>query len=191
MELFNIKVRSKSDVEERLSVPFVGQIPHTDDTQQIVTLDTLSPLAEGFQMVCTNMDFVLNDTPQGQSKTILVTSSFPEEGKTFVSVNLAATFAVSGKKTLLIGMDIRNPKIGEQLNLRSVGLTNYLASDIDLSSVIVKIPNFREFYVLPTKVVPPNPAELLTSSKITKMFEQLKQEFDYIIVPGRRSARRG
>ncbi|WP_172917541.1 GumC family protein [Capnocytophaga canis] len=182
MELFNIKVRSKSDVEERLSLPFIGQIPHTDDTQQIVTLDTLSPLAEGFQMVCTNMDFVLNDTPQGQSKTILVTSSFPEEGKTFVSVNLAATFAVSGKKTLLIGMDIRNPKIGEQLNLRSVGLTNYLASDIDLSSVIVKIPNFREFYVLPTKVIPPNPAELLTSSKITKMFEQLKQEFDYIIV---------
>lgn len=98
-------------------------------------------------------------------------------------MNLAGTFALSGKKTLLIEMDIRNPKIGQFLKLPSQGLTNYLASnDIDINSVIVKVPDFKELYVIPAKVIPPNPAELLMNPKVAEMFDYLKTKFDYIIV---------
>lgn len=105
------------------------------------------------------------------------------EGKTLISLNIAASFAISGKKTLLIEMDIRSPKWTKLLKMRSIGLTNYLASsDIDINSVITKLPDYKNLYAIPAKVVPPNPTELLMTPKVTEMFEQLREQYDYIIV---------
>ncbi|MFT5253945.1 MAG: tyrosine-protein kinase Etk/Wzc, partial [Flavobacteriales bacterium] len=106
-----------------------------------------------------------------------------KEGKTFVSANLAAAFALSGKKVLLIGMDIRNPRLDEYLDIPEKGFTNYLSSkELKLEDVIVKYEGYDDFYILPAGVIPPNPAELLLSKKVDIMFDTLKKQYDYIIV---------
>lgn len=181
--LFDTKVKSKADVNKYLSAPFLGDVPHSKSNDRIIKANSTSDFAEALRIVRTNMDFVLSNIAENKNRTIFVTSSLPKEGKTFMAMNLAGTFALSGKKTLLIEMDVRNPKIGKLLKLPSQGLTNYLASsNIDINSVITKVPDFEELYVLPAKVVPPNPAELLMNSKVSEMFDYLKTKFDYIIV---------
>lgn len=181
--LFDTKIKSKDDVSKYLSAPFLGDVPHTKSNEKIIKANNTSDFAEALRIVRTNMDFVLSNIAENKNKTIFVTSSFPKEGKTFMAMNLAGTFALSGKKTLLIEMDIRNPKMGQYLKLPSQGLTNYLASNnIDINSVIAKVPDFEELYVIPAKVVPPNPAELLMNPKVSEMFDYLKTKFDYIIV---------
>ena len=182
-ELFDTKVKGKSDIDKYLSAPFLGDVPRSKSNERFIKANSNSEFAEALRIIRTNMDFFLGNIAENRCKTIFVTSSLPGEGKTFMAMNLAETFALSGKKTLLIEMDVRNPKIGQNLKLPSQGLTNYLASsNIDINSIIVKLPDFKELYAIPAKVVPPNPAELLMNSKVTEMFEYLKTKFDYIIV---------
>jgi tyrosine-protein kinase Etk/Wzc len=126
---------------------------------------------------------MLNKVPEHVAKTIFTTSTVAKEGKTFVAANLAATFALSAKKVLLIGMDIRSPRLGDYFKLPEPGFSNYLSSnDIKLEDLIVKVAGYEHFYVLPPGVIPPNPAELLMSKKVDSLFETLKKEYDYIIV---------
>src|SRR5690606_18846235 len=154
------KVKSRLDIERLLTVPFLGDVPRSESNEEIIRSESRSSSAEAIRIIRTNIEFMLSQVPEGRAKTIFVTSTMPKEGKTFVAVNLAATFALSGKKTLLIGMDIRNPKLENYLKLASKGLTNYLVSnDMDIESVILKQDGYKDFYVLPTGVIPPNPAE--------------------------------
>lgn len=183
INLMDTKVKSRFDVEKLLTVPFLGDVPHSESNEEIIEPDSRSGSAEALRIIRTNMEFILSQVPKDRAKTVFITSTLPKEGKTFVAVNLAGTFALSGKKTLLIGMDIRNPKLSDYLKLPSKGLTSYLASnDVDLDSIIVKQEGYKEFYVMPPGIIPPNPAELLMSTKIAEMFEYLKAKFDYIIV---------
>jgi capsular exopolysaccharide synthesis family protein len=127
---------------------------------------------------------MLSQSIPGKAKTIFVTSTIPKEGKTFVSINMASVLALYGKKVLLIGMDLRNPKFNDYLKVnQNLGLSNYLSSDaIDLKDIIFKEEGFKDLWVMPSGVIPPNPAELLNSSKVEQMFEILKTQYDYIIV---------
>jgi capsular exopolysaccharide synthesis family protein len=126
---------------------------------------------------------MLNTVADGAAKTIFLTSTFPKEGKTFVAVNLAATFALSGKKVLIIGFDVRNPRLYEYLNMPESGLSNYLASnDLEIADLIIKCDGYEQLYALPSGVIPPNPAELLMSKKVDTLFDELKSQYDYIIV---------
>ncbi|KGO97180.1 hypothetical protein Q767_00820 [Flavobacterium enshiense DK69] len=183
LNMLDNKVKARQDVESKLSIPFLGDIPTSNASEAIINASNRSSTAEAIRIVNTNLEFMLNQVPDEMAKTVFVTSTIPKEGKTFLSVNLASTIALSGKKVLLIGMDIRNPKIDGYLDLPKEGVTNYLSTkDADLFSFIHKIPNFSELYVLPSGVIPPNPAELLMSQKVNEMFTKLKQEFDYIVV---------
>ncbi|HSD06817.1 CpsD/CapB family tyrosine-protein kinase, partial [Flavobacterium sp.] len=139
--------------------------------------------AEALRMVKTNLEFMLSKDGAKGAKTIFVTSTFPKEGKTFVSANLAATLALSGKKVLLIGMDIRSPKLDQYLTLSKKGVSNYLSSDdIRLEELIVKQNDFDDLYTLSAGIIPPNPAELLMRDKVNDLFQTLKSQFDYIVV---------
>lgn len=183
INLLDTKVKSRMDIEKYLTVPFLGDVPRSESHEEIIRSESRSSSAEALRIVRTNMEFMLSQVPEEQAKTIFVTSTMPKEGKTFIAVNLAGTFALSGKKTLLIGMDIRNPRLSEYLKLPAKGLTNYLASnELSLESVIIKQDGYKEFYVMPPGVIPPNPAELLMSTKVEQMFDYLKKQFDYIIV---------
>lgn len=182
-ELLDTKIKSKSDLDGNTLIPFIGDIPTFDNAKEIIKSESRSSSSEAMRIVRTNLDFMLNNVPPNVAKTIFVTSTFAGEGKTLLSVNLAATFALSGKRVLLIGMDIRSPKIDELMVLPNMGLTNYLSSNVKkVEDYIVKHHDYNDLYILPAGLIPPNPAELLMNSKIDELFIQLKKEYDYIIV---------
>jgi tyrosine-protein kinase Etk/Wzc len=181
--LFDTKIKSRLDLEGKTPIPFIGDVPKSDAPSQIMKSECRTSTAEALRIIRTNLEFMVNGVPEGKAKTFFLTSTFPKEGKTFVSVNLAATFALSGKKVLLIGMDIRNPKLDEYINIPERGFTNYLSSkDLILDDLIVKYEGFEDFHILPAGIIPPNPAELLMSKKVDALFETLKNQYDYIIV---------
>ncbi len=181
-DLLDTKVHSNADLEN-LTVPFLGDVPRSETSSELVNLHGRSGTAEALRIIRTNLEFMLNQVPEGVAKTIFVTSTIPKEGKTFISVNLATTIAMTGKKVLLIGMDIRNPKLDEYINIPSKGLTNYLSSSgTNINEYIIKYGEFENFYILPPGIIPPNPAELLMGKKVKDLFEQLQKEYDYIIV---------
>lgn len=181
LTFFDTKIKGKTDLN-RLEIPFLGDVPHSVSQETIIRNDDNSSFAESMRIIRANLDFIINGD-SSLCKTIFVTSSVPQEGKTFIAMNLSGVLAASGKKTLLIEMDIRNSKIGRMLNLPSKGLVNYLiSSDMDLESIVSKVDGIDNLYAIPAKVIPPNPAELLMSSKIADMFKQFRQMFDYIVV---------
>ncbi|WP_298222793.1 tyrosine-protein kinase family protein [Flavobacterium sp.] len=181
--LFDNKINSRQDLDGKISAPFLGDIPKSESQDEIINTNSKSSSAEAIRIIRTNIEFMLNKISENKSKTIFITSTIPKEGKTFVAINLASTIALSGKKVLLIGLDIRNPKIDRYVKLPSKGLTNYLSkNNEDIHDYIVKLDDFENFYVLPSGIVPPNPVDLLMNNRIDQMFDQLKNEYDYIIV---------
>ncbi|MDZ4329131.1 MAG: polysaccharide biosynthesis tyrosine autokinase, partial [Flavobacterium sp.] len=182
-DLLDTKIKSRLDLDGKTLIPFIGDVPTSDNPTEIMRSESRTSSAEALRIIRTNLEFMVSKVPDGLAKTIFLTSTFPKEGKTFVSVNLAATFALSGKKVLLIGMDIRNPRLDEYLNLPDRGVTNYLSSkDLVLDDLIVKHDGFEDFHILPAGIIPPNPAELLMNKKVDTLFDTLKSQYDYVIV---------
>jgi capsular exopolysaccharide synthesis family protein len=182
-DLLDTKIKSRLDLEGKTTIPFIGDVPSSDSPLEIIQSESRTSSAEALRIIRTNLEFMVNSVPDGLAKTIFLTSTFPKEGKTFVSVNLAATFALSGKKVLLIGMDIRNPRLDDYLNIPERGVTNYLSSkDLKLEDLIVKYEGYEDFHILPAGIIPPNPAELLMNKKMDTLFSELKSQYDYILV---------
>ena len=183
LDLLDNKIHSRNDVEKHTSIPYLGDIPLSEESSD-AELDSRSATAESFRIILTNLEFMLAESTPGVAKTIFITSTMPKEGKTFISVNLAKTLALYGKKVLLMGMDLRHPKFTEYLNIKSnVGVSNYLSSDkYALNDIIYKQDGFDNFWVMPSGVIPPNPAELLNNHKVAEVFAKVKQDYDYVIV---------
>ncbi|NIJ44325.1 capsular exopolysaccharide synthesis family protein [Wenyingzhuangia heitensis] len=183
-DLLDTKFHTKGDLKGVVSVPLLGDIPF-DNTEEKVVIKkgSRTSTAEAFRLLRTNLDFMLTPV-ESKSKIIFVTSTISGEGKTFVSVNTAASLALTGKKVLLMGMDLRAPKITQYLGLPNRnGVTNYIIDkEAVLSEMLIKLPGFDNLDLLSSGVVPPNPAELLLSTKIAEMFTELKKMYDYVIV---------
>ena len=182
-DLLDNKIKSRLDLEGKTKIPFIGDIPTSDSPFEIMNSNSRTSSAEALRIIRSNLEFMVNKDNENQAKKFFVTSSFPQEGKTFVSANLAATFALSGKKVLLIGMDIRSPRLDKYFTIPNKGLTNYLSTNgININDLIIKQKGYDDFYVLPAGIIPPNPAELLMGKKVEELFESLKSQYDYIIV---------
>jgi capsular exopolysaccharide synthesis family protein len=117
------------------------------------------------------------------NKAILITSSTGGEGKSFISINLAATLSLTGKKVVLLELDLRKPKISEHLNLNSrFGFSDYAIGKCSIDEIIVGTGVADSFFVIPSGAIPPNPAELIMLPRVDELFEQLRTDFDYIII---------
>ena len=131
------------------------------------------------------MSFVLPQSEKtDQGKIIFVTSSIAHEGKSLVSSNLAASLALAGKKTLLVGMDIRAPRIKAYLGIRgNLGVTNYIVdTKLKLEDVTLNVPKVENLDLISSGDIPPNPAELLLSNRVRELFDKAREKYDYIIV---------
>lgn len=185
-DLLDTKVQGRKDIEGKLSVPFLGDIPKSHSNEEVISMGSRTSAAEAFRILRTNLDFMLANADRDKAKKIFVTSTLSGEGKTFVSINLAGTLALSGKRVLLIGMDIRNPKLAEYLEMpHGRGITNYLTNGgADIRDLIFKFSDqeHKNLDVLASGAVPPNPAELLMNDKVGSLFAELEGLYDYIVV---------
>lgn len=179
-DFFNNKIVDKGDVEAITNKPIIGYIYHNYKKSSTVIADyPKSSISESFRTVRTNLQIM----SRGISKqVILVTSSGSGEGKSFVSTNLASVFALLGKKTVLIGFDLRKPAIYQELGLNNlIGISSYLSNRAVLEDIIqpTRIENLD---FIPAGPVPPNPIELIGSNVTKNLIFKLKEIYDYIII---------
>lgn len=183
-ELFNNKIKSKHDLEKLSNVPVLGELPSVEKGEpDIVQMNDISPMAEAFRILITNMNFILPKIENG--KIVFVTSTVKGEGKTFTSVNLSLTLATPSKKVIIIGSDIRNPQLQRYNTSRKglKGLTEYLYSDQTKVEDIVHVSSFNPYLdVIYSGMIPPNPTELLTNGRYEQLLKELRLKYDYIIV---------
>ena len=184
LELFDNKIKSKHDIE-KLShgKPVIGEIPQLEKgADELIKVNDLSPMAEAFRILITNMNFML---PKKKGKVVFVTSTVKGEGKTFVSVNLALTLASPSKKTIIIGSDIRNPQLQRYNPSRKglIGLTEYLNDEnVKLEEIVHPSSFNKNLDVIYSGSIPPNPTDLLSNGKYQTLVETLKEKYDYIIL---------
>ncbi|HVU98922.1 MAG TPA: polysaccharide biosynthesis tyrosine autokinase [Puia sp.] len=180
-EMFNDKVNTKSELEKAVSAPILGEVSHSEDSNTlVVTANSRRFIAEQFRIIRTNLQYVLN---KSDKSVIMITSSFSGEGKSFISTNIGAVMALSGKRTVVMEFDIRKPKILSALDLkRKMGITNYIIGMADLNEMLVPVEGFDNFFVIPCGPIPPNPAELLLDPRLSELMRAVKQEFDVVIL---------
>ena len=181
--LVRSKFDTKEDVQKHVSAPILGEMCIDRSGRSLVVSATdTSSATELFRLIRTNLQFMLGGE---NDKVVLMTSTRSGEGKSFISLNLAATLSLlEGKRVLLVGMDIRNPQLANYLGINPpLGLTNYLSvSNVTLESIIVPMPGVADCDVIVAGPIPPNPAELLASKKVDELFAKLRTMYDYIII---------
>ncbi|HEY9168674.1 MAG TPA: polysaccharide biosynthesis tyrosine autokinase [Lutibacter sp.] len=182
-EILDSRIHTTEDIEKISPIPVLGVVGNNGADNNLAVFEKpKSGIAESFRALRSNIQFLFTRSTKDKCKTILVTSSVSGEGKTFISINMATVFALGGKKTILVGMDLRKPKIFENFEVSNEkGVVNYLIGEENIEVIIqkTKIPNLDVIVAGP---VPPNPSELLISSATEEMLSNLKETYDYIIL---------
>ena len=185
IDFLNTKVRSREEVEKLLNIPVLGDIPKfTSKKRFLIGKEDYSSVAEAFRILRTNINFLLTKSIDDKGKVIFITSTIAHEGKSFVASNLAASLGFAGKKTLIMGMDVRAPSIKSYLGIRGTkGITNYIIDkNLSLKDITLKVPKVENLDIISSGDIPPNPAELLMSPRVKDLFDSVKGNYDFIIV---------
>ncbi|MDZ7776200.1 MAG: polysaccharide biosynthesis tyrosine autokinase [Bacteroidales bacterium] len=180
-DYFNDTITERKELEDALpDIPMLGHILHNDkDTNLVVHKSPKSSVSESFRSVRTNLEFI---TKSRGKAVISITSVIPGEGKTFIAENLALSYASFGKKTILLGFDMRKPKIYQDFGVNNLkGLSSYITGKDKLEDVIQKT-SLENLDLIMAGPVPPNPAEIIASDETGELFKKLKETYDYIII---------
>lgn len=179
-EQFNRKILFTSEIEEKTKVPVVGEIIQVGSKTPIVIQEgKRTIIAEQFRSLRTNLSFMALDE---NAKTTLITSNISGEGKSFISINLAISYTLTDKKVALLELDLRKPRLSGLLNVnRDPGISNYLVGKIPIEGII-KETAIKNLFIISAGAIPPNPSELILSSKFKDMIEEIKARFDYLII---------
>jgi len=182
VDLFNNKIVDSKELKRLVKVPYLGSIGFKKEPDVVVVREgKTTPIVEMFRIIRTNLQFML----AGKEKpVILVTSSISGEGKSFISINVAMSFALMKKKVVLVGLDIRSPMLGDYLHLsKERGITMFISDESYTVDDIITSSNLHPFLdVIPAGPVPPNPAELIMNHRLDDLFQELRARYDYIIV---------
>jgi tyrosine-protein kinase Etk/Wzc len=173
-------VSGKEELSRLTNIPILGVIGHVNkNANLIVQHHPKSRVAESFRSIRTNLQFFGSSSGK---KVILITSSVGGEGKSFVSLNLASVFAMQDYRVVIVGLDLRKPKLFGDFNLdNETGVSNYLIGNSDLMKLI-RPTGINNLDLIPSGPVPPNPSELISKPEMSLMFEELGKHYDYIIV---------
>lgn len=179
-DLLNNKIIGKHDIERLTKAPIIGYISHSDyHVEDPVAEKPGSTLAESFRAVRTSLSFY---TGQTKCPIIVISSPISGEGKTFVSVNLATIISMMNKKVLIVGLDMRKPRVHAILkSVNGHGMSQFLSGSATFEEVIVRT-EIENLWFAPSGPVPPNPAELIGSPKMTEFIAMARNEFDAVII---------
>lgn len=189
-ENMNTKVRGRKDLES-LSLPFAGEIPLAASGKKksetaksiVITQGNRDIINEAFRVLRTNLEFMLDVKTDGKASVTLFTSFNPGSGKTFLTMNTAATIALKGKRVLVIDGDLRHGSASAYLGSLYKGLSDYLGKrEKSLNDLIQENPDCPGFFLLPAGTIPPNPTELLAEPLFKETIEQLRGYYDYIFI---------
>lgn len=187
--LTDTKVRNRKDIEDNMSIPFLGDIPYSKiagkaqgGKAQVVRADGQDSVTEAFRILRTNLGFMAD--AEHPVKVLMTTSMNPDAGKTFVVSNLAAMMAFAGKRVLLIDLDVRKGALSRLYGgRRAKGVTHYLVGQVEtVKELIHAVPDCPGLDIIYSGAVPPNPAELLMSRRLDDLLEQVKGSYDYILI---------
>ena len=187
LEYFDSSIRTAEDISNYINLPFLGYIPtcgkdvRTDGEKASICFQKpTSAIAESFRALRTSIIF---SSPEDKPlKSILVTSSIPVEGKSFISLNLAIIFSQMNEKVIFIDGDMRRPKLHKNMNLdNKEGLSTYLIGSAELDAIIKSSP-VPGLSVITSGPIPPNPSELLSSTKIGALVRELSSKYERIII---------
>ncbi|MEI7509167.1 MAG: polysaccharide biosynthesis tyrosine autokinase [Flavobacterium sp.] len=179
----NNSIQNTDDISNLTSLPLIGVVGLKHSETNLSVYDKpKSALAESFRAIRSSLQFLYKKQNVLGTKTLMVTSSVSGEGKTFCSVNIATVFAMSEKKTVIVGLDLRKPKIFQDFDLKNEkGIVNYLIGESNLENIVqkTKIPYLD---VITCGPIPPNPSELIMGDSMREFIEELKISYDYIVL---------
>lgn len=183
------KVRGRKDLEV-LSMPFVGELPQlggkkkgkNEELSRIVVREhNQNMINEAMRMVRTNLEFMID--PSRKSNVVMLTSLIPNSGKTFTSLNLAASFAVQDTKTIVIDLDMRKSALSQSVGAPRIGISDYLSGRVDdIDSLIMHSDDCPDLDIIPVGIIPPNPAELLLRPRLQQLVDALREKYKMIIL---------
>jgi len=181
-DFFNNKIRSKEEIEAMTRYPIIGHVLLNDAENKSPTpvLDKPnSPIGEPYSAITSKLNLIT----KGKEKAIIaVTSAFPNEGKSYNAINIASSFALKKKKTVLLDLDLRNSRIKQNFKLDSdLGVVNYIIGEASVNDIIfdTKHPFMK---IIPAGPIPPNPIEMLNDEKLAGLIDELKERFDVIVL---------
>jgi capsular exopolysaccharide synthesis family protein len=181
LEYMDNRIKNPDELSQALGLPFLGIVPmvSSERSDPLVTDQALSHFAESFRGIRTNVLFSSTETGP---RSLVVTSTAPNEGKTLVASNLAIVLAQAGQRVLLIDADMRKPRVSAVLQTKTTpGLSNVLVGNTPLARSVV-MSKHPGLWVLPAGVIPPNAAELLGSDRFRDMLASVGSHFDYIVI---------
>jgi tyrosine-protein kinase Etk/Wzc len=179
-EMFNTRITDLKELDNIADCAVIGTIGHNEKLSELPVFENpKSSLSESFRSLRTNLQYILREKNE---KIIVVTSTISGEGKTFCSVNLATILAMSNKKTILVSLDLRKPKVHKVFNYTNdKGLSTYLINRDKIEDIIFPT-NINNLFIATSGPVPPNPAELLETKEMADFIKYCRKEFDYIIL---------
>ena len=179
----NNSIQNTEDISKLTQIPLIGVIGLSNEKSDLAVYEKpKSALSESFRAIRSSLQFLYKQQKLDGAKTLMITSSVSGEGKTFCSLNIATVFALSEKKTVILGLDLRKPKLFDEFNLTNeVGVVNYLIKQKTVDEIIN--PTHIPFLdVIISGPIPPNPAEMIMSDGMKDLIEELKHKYDYIIL---------
>lgn len=180
---FDNKIKNPEELKKLSSIPVLGAIGKSRISGNLVVVERpRSAVSEAFRSLRSSLHFIYRKQQLEGTKTVMVTSTISGEGKTFCAINLATVFALSERKTVLVGLDLRKPKIFDDFDLKnSVGVVDYLIGNKSFSEIrqASKVPHLD---VILAGSIPPNPSELLMGDAMNALMKELKAEYDYVIL---------
>ncbi len=179
--LFETKIDSEEMIKNLTNIPILGRIAYKKGNENVVVKHgSRSAINEMFRLLRTNLNFVNHGKPK---QTIMLTSSISQEGKTFIALNLGITLSLAGKKVVLLGMDLRKPKLATYMGVpQGKGITNYLVGQNSIDEIVQPFQDNPNLSYITSGPTPPNPAELILSEKMKELLQELSERYDYVLI---------
>jgi len=179
-DLLDNKIHVKEDIEKEIKIPFLGQVyKNNKNIENVILKFPRSHIAESFRIIRNSLNYFLHNH---ENNILVITSTYAQEGKSFIAINLASSIALTGKSTILVGFDLRKPSLGVRFKIaEDTGLSSYLSKQNKLDEIIhsTDIPNLD---IIVSGPVPPNPGEMISDETTDLLLKELRNKYEFIIL---------